>query len=238
MSRVGRASLLIFVGALVSRLVVDGGFGWFVQQHMRYPLGIAAGALVVFGVYELVQSARYGDESDHGAGPTVGWLLAIPLLVLMSVAPTALGAEAAERVEAYVPTEATDRFTPLPEQDGPLPMRVIEFLDRAAWDTEQSLNGRLIQLEGLVVNDPEISDGFKLTRFMVSCCAADGIPLQVALRGVDGSLEDDTWVIADVVWRTPDVPYHETGDAWIIEADAVLVTPVVGIPKDPYESPY
>ncbi len=180
----------------------------------------------------------HGDTKVDRAGPRVGWLLALPLLVLISVAPTALGAAAADRVDAYVPTESTDRFEPLAEVDGPLPMRVIEFLDRAAWDPGRSLEGRTIQLEGLVVNDESVPDGFKLTRFMVSCCAADGIPLQVTLHNVSGQFEDDTWVIVDLVWIPPDVPYQEQAGTWIIEANAVNVTPVVGVPKDPYESPY
>jgi uncharacterized membrane protein YcgQ (UPF0703/DUF1980 family) len=74
---------------------------------------------------------------------------------------------------------------------------------------------------------------------MVSCCAADGIPLQVTVRGANTVLEDDTWVVADVIWRAPEVPYQETEGVWIIEADALVITPVVGgVPKDPYESPY
>jgi uncharacterized membrane protein YcgQ (UPF0703/DUF1980 family) len=73
---------------------------------------------------------------------------------------------------------------------------------------------------------------------MVSCCAADGIPLQVTVRNTGEPLENDTWVIADVIWRQPETPYQEIEGDWTIEADAVQITPVVGIPKDPYESPF
>ena len=165
-------------------------------------------------------------------------MLVLPLVVLLSVAPTALGAAAASRVDAFVPTEQTNEFDPLPD-DGLIEMRVFEFLDRAIWDTTRSLEDREVRLEGLVVNDPEVPDGFRLTRFSVSCCAADGIPLQVALRNTGAPLPDDTWVIADVVWRPPSVPYFETEGEWIIEADvrALEVAPD-GAPNDPYESPY
>ena len=63
-----------------------------------------------------------------------------------------------------------------------------------------------------LVNDDALTDGFKLTRFLVSCCAADGIPLQVSLHGVDGAFENDTWVSVDLVWRSPDVPYQDTSE--------------------------
>ncbi|MEM7273149.1 MAG: TIGR03943 family protein [Actinomycetota bacterium] len=259
MTRSGRAAVILFVGVVTARLVLSGGFGWFVQQHMRYPLAAAAVALLVFGAYELIGASRgtadddhdphdqghdhvdgHHHDHDHGwAGPRVGWLLALPLLVLVTVAPTGLGAEAAARVDAYVPTETDNRFGPLPDSDGPLEMKVLDFLDRAAWDPEESLNGRTIRLEGLVVNDPEITDGFKLTRFMVSCCAADGIPLQVTVRGDGPALENDTWVIADVVWTPPEVPYAEQEGPFAVEADLLRVEVVPGgAPQDPYESPY
>lgn len=238
MSRLGRAGLLLFVGALVGRLVIDGGFGWFVQQRMRIPLAIATVVLLLFGVYELIGSARNESEGAHTAGPRVGWLLTLPLLVLVSVAPTALGALAADRVDAFVPTETTSRFEELPATEQPFEMRVLEFVDRAAWDEERSLEDRVIRLEGLVVNDPEVPDGFRLTRFVVSCCAADGIPVQVTIRDTGRPLENDTWVVADVIWRPPEIPYQETEGIWIIEADAVSIRALVGVPKDPYESPY
>ena len=165
-------------------------------------------------------------------------MLGLPLLVLILVAPTGLGAAAADRVEAYQPVETENEFEPLDDSAGPVELRVFDFLDRAAWDPERSLEGTTVRLEGLVVNDPDVPDGFKLTRFLVSCCAADGIPLQVVLHGTP-RLDNDTWVIADVVWRPPEVPYIEAAGDFVVEADAVAIQ-VVGdeVPKDPYESPY
>ena len=83
----------------------------------------------------------------------------------------------------------------------------------------------------------DAADGFKLTRFMVSCCAADGIPLQVTLHGTGAPLDDDEWVVVDVIWRPPDVPYQEVEGDWAVEADVISLI-VEDTPKDPYESPY
>jgi len=63
------------------------------------------------------------------------------------------------------------------------------------------------------------------------------VPLQVALRGQDTPLPDNTWVIADVVWLEPDVPYADSG-LRIVEAEIVSIEPQPGVRKDPYESPY
>lgn len=241
MNRLGRAAVMVSIGAMVARLLWSGGYGWFVQQHMFIPLVLAAIVLIGFGTFEIVvgirEEQRIGATSRWRVAPSVGWLLLLPLAVLVAVAPTGLGAAAASRIEAFSPTEETDEFPPLDASGGPVEMRVYDFLDRAIWDDEQSLDGVTVRLEGLVVNDEEIADGFQLTRFLVSCCAADGIPLQVALRGLDAPLENNTWVIADVVWIEPEVPYPDSGRR-IVEADIVAIEPQPGVRKDPYESPY
>ena len=99
--------------------------------------------------------------------------------------------------------------------------------------------GRPVRLEGLVVNDPDIEGGFLLTKFLVSCCAADGVPIQVVVQGVDGVYEDDTWVVADVQIRPSDTPLSElTGDARRVVVDLVSISIEESAPTDAYESPY
>ena len=160
-------------------------------------------------------------------------------MVLVSVAPTGLGAAAAERVEPFTPVEVTKNFEPLDVSAQPLEMRVFDFVDRAFWDPEGSTEGVTVRLEGLVVNDPEIEDGFLLTRFLVSCCAADGVPIQVAVRGVETPFENDTWVTADVVLRPPPAPFQELPlDQRTVQADIVAITVDPNPPSDAYESPY
>lgn len=242
MNRVGRAAIMLALGGVTTRLLWSGGFGWFVQQRMFLPLVAAAVVLLVFGLYEAFAGAldesREEGVSRSSAGPTVGWMLILPLLVLISVAPTGLGAAAADRVAAFTPTESTALFEPIDTSSGEPPsMRVFDFLDRALWDDQRSLEDVVIRLEGLVVNDPELPDGFKLTRFLVSCCAADGIPLQVSLHGAGQTLPDDSWVVADVMWRPADFTQDAEG-APVVEADVVSLQVIPNAPNDPYESPY
>ena len=242
MNRSARAAVMLTLGAIVARLLWSGGFGWFVQQRMRWPLIAATVVLLVFGVYEVVSSVGEEEKDPEAvrrsAGPTVGWFLLLPVMVLMSVAPTGLGVAAASRIDAYTPTETDDPFEPLDTSSGPPHIRVFDFLERATWDESGSLENTAVRLEGLVVNDPELTDGFRLTRFLVSCCAADGIPLQVHLHGVDSPLADETWVVVDVIWRPPSTSYRENEGDWIVEADVIQLTVVPDAPSDAYESPY
>jgi len=242
MNRLGRAAVMVALGIVTSRLLWSGSFGWFVQQRMRWPLIGAAIVLIVFGVYEGIQGAREETRDpssvNRSAGPGVGWLMLLPLVVLISVAPTGLGAAAVERVDTFTPVEVTDRFLPIEESNGPVEMRVFDFLERATWDESRSLEGRTIRLEGLVINDESVPDGFKLTRFLVSCCAADGVPVQVDIRNVDVPLADEDWVIVDVEWIPSETSFEETEGEWVVEANALDVTVVPVAPTDQYESPY
>jgi uncharacterized repeat protein (TIGR03943 family) len=241
-NRLGRAAMMLALGAIMVRLLWSGGFGWFVQQRMRLPLTAATMVLLVFGTFETIaglnEERRDPASARRPAGPVVGWLLILPIVVLISIAPTGLGASAADRVDAYTPTESAVSFTELDPSAGPVELRVSDFLDRALWDDARSLEGVTVRLEGLVVNAPEITDGFKLTRFLVSCCAADGIPLQVTVHDPGLALPDDSWVVVDVIWRPPTVPYREMEGSWTVEADAVSLTVMPEVPNDPYESPY
>lgn len=237
----GRAAVLCALGGVTLRLIWSGGFGWFVQQRMRLPLLAAGIILLAMGLFEAWAAGREekADPSSirRSVAPSIGWMLVLPLLVLMAVAPTGLGAAAAGRVDAYTPSAASQAYDPLPQTDGPTPLRVFDFLDRAIWDPDRSLEDTPILLEGLVVNDPDTPDGFLLTRFMVSCCAADGIPLQVQVSGAGQAFADDTWVKAVVLWRPPETPYQDKQGDWTVAADIVSIE-VAETPGDAYESPY
>lgn len=234
----GRGVLMAYVGIVVGRLVVSGGFGDFVQQHMKWPLLVAAVFTVVLGLSDVVRGMRErADDRDRSVGPVIGWLLAAPLLVLVSVAPAALGAAAADRVDSYEPPppDSAESAWNFPDDD-PFELQMYEFVDAALWDEGRSLEGREVILEGIVVNDPSVPDGFVLVRFMVSCCAADGLPLKVALHGSPQPFENDQWVRATVTWRPTD-PEAEVDPDLAIQADIVDVVPIEA-PDAPYESPY
>lgn len=241
MNRFGRATIVLTLGLMTVRLILSGGFGWFVQQRMRLPLLAGAIVLLGLGLVEVWGTLRIDQDgpaqSRRSVGPPVGWLLTIPLLVLTAVAPTGLGAAAADRVTTYTPVDKSRAFAPLPEGGSPAPMRLFDFINRAVWDNGTTLDGVPVELEGLVVNDPADPNSFRLTRFLVSCCAADALPLQVKVRGAGVAFANDTWVSVTLTWRRPPVPYKEMPEPRLVEADATRID-IVDPPDKPYESPY
>jgi uncharacterized repeat protein (TIGR03943 family) len=231
----GRAALLLLLGGVLVRLLWSGSYALFVQTRMFLPLVFAAVVLLALGVHQAltVDSAR--DGGRRRAGPAVGWLLMLPVLVLVAVDPGGLGAEAARQRAPLAALPPTGVYPLLPPTD-PLPLRVVDFQDRARNDLERSLDGRRVELEGLVVNDDTVEDGFLLTRFVVSCCAADGIPVQVEVRGAPEALPDDTWVRVVGTWRPGGEPERPDGRPVRLDVESVVVEGEP--PLSAYESPY
>lgn len=233
MNRIGRGTVMLFLGLSVGRLVIDGRFGDFVQQRMRWPLAVATVVVIVLGLTDVVRGLRARDDQAQrrSVGPRVGWLLALPVLVLVTVAPTALGAAAADRVAPYRPTAGGSPDL-LPEGD-PFAMRVVDFARMAVWDDTGALEGRQVILDGIVVDDGTVPGGFVLARFLVSCCAADGVPIKIAVHGAGPGFVEDQWVRATVTLREQSAAAERDG---IIEVDAVAIVPLDGAPDAPYET--
>ncbi|MFV0307182.1 MAG: TIGR03943 family putative permease subunit [Desertimonas sp.] len=235
MSRDGRGALLVALGAMVAQLVWSGDFSSFVQLHMRWPLGAAAIALLALGLNDLV-IARLGIVADAArrAAPVVGGLMMLPVAVLIAVAPTTLGSAAARRAGPPPPTATDEAFAPLPDDGRPIEMRVFEFMRRARSDQRFELEGRHVVVEAFVVNDDRYPDGVLLSRFLVSCCAADALPVQIAVP-TTLTFDDDTWVRATIEWD----PVASAGEQrWLVVATLVEYTVLTAAPAAPYESPY
>lgn len=174
-----------------------------------------------------------GDDAhghDHRRGPAVGWLLCLPLLLVLLIPPPALGAWAAARAGAAVPlpTPTARHPGPLPAGD-PVALPVHAYAERATWDAGRTLAGRTVDLTGFVTPDP--AGGWYVTRAVITCCAADARSYLVKVTGPVPALPTDTWV--RVVGRA--VPAAGTDPATAVaqvEALSVTTTPA---PSDPYE---
>jgi putative membrane protein len=113
-----------------------------------------------------------------------------PVFALVIAAPPALGSYTADR--AGTALQAPVGFADLPPGD-PLPLGVIDYAARAAFDHGRSLDGRRVQLTGFIsfgrTGTPY------LTRMTLNCCAADAQPIKVGLTGtVPAGLKPDTWL--------------------------------------------
>ncbi|MEU6077783.1 TIGR03943 family protein [Micromonospora sp. NPDC047074] len=238
MNRQAQAVVLLLLGGAVIRASLTDLYLRYVKEGLR-PFLIAAGLLLVATAvmtlwYELRPILRRADAPapadgpdghDHdGHGhhePRVGWLLILPVLGLLLVAPPALGSYAAGQAGTAVTTrQQPSDYPPLPEGD-PVRVTVLDYASRALFDRGTSIGDRRVQLTGFVTTGP---DGRPLlARMVLSCCAADGRPVKLGLTGAaPEGLADDTWIevtgrYSDRIARDPvndaEIPYLDV-ESW------------------------
>jgi uncharacterized repeat protein (TIGR03943 family) len=209
---------------------------------LAYVRGALRPPLVLSGVFLLVLAGVAASRRDPGAGghghdhgaPRSGWLLALPVLMLLLAAPPALGSFAASRqVDTAAQAGDPGVFPPLPEPVGEaVPIPVSEFVTRALYDKDRSLQGVRVRLVGFVA--PREGGGYWLTRFNLFCCAADGEAYQLEVRGDRAQRQADQWLVVEGRWL-PQKVYNgvvPSGVRPVLIADSV--TPVRP-PADRYE---
>lgn len=245
-----QGALLLAVGGIAIRLGVTDAALAYVKPGIRPVLTIAGAFLVAIGILTVVRAFRgrpdeldlHGHADDGhghqpGHGPAVAWLLTLPLLALLLIAPPPLGAFAAGRQSAKPPTAVTNAaFGPLPEPtaDGVVPLKVSEYVYRALYDEQRSLEGKTVRLTGFVTRSAQRGVAFQLTRFTISCCAADGQAINVGIRTEQTMPPVDTWLEIDGQWEP--LPGHTIGevslDPPLFKAASLREIPA---PKQPYE---
>lgn len=237
MNRQAQAVVLLLLGGAVVRASLTDLHLRYVKEGLR-PFLVAAGLLLVVAAvmtlwYELrpllrrtgVPPSAGGHDADHdGHGhhePRVGWLLILPVLGLLLVAPPALGSYAAGQAgTALSARQQPSDYPPLPDGD-PAQVTVLDYASRALFDRGASIGQRRVRLTGFVTTGP---DGRPLlARIVLSCCAADGRPVKLGLTGaVPEGLADDTWIevtgrYSDRIARDPvndaEIPYLDV-ESW------------------------
>lgn len=211
MNRQAQAVVLLLLGGSVLKASVTDIYLRYVKEGLR-PFLIAAGlVLVAAAVMTLWHDLRRrrspaGHEAhDDGHGhhePRVGWLLILPVLGLLLVAPPALGSYAAGQAgTALSSQQISSDYPPLPEGD-PVKIGVLDYASRALFDKGASIGDRRVQLTGFIASGGPGGEPI-LARMILSCCAADGRPIKLGMDGeVPTGLAPDTWV--EVIGRYTD----------------------------------
>ncbi|MFH9891394.1 TIGR03943 family putative permease subunit [Streptomyces luteogriseus] len=167
---------------------------------------------------------------DHHREPRISWLLTLPVLALILVAPPALGSYSA----AHTGTALTKPFgfPALPSGDAPLRLAVADYAGRAIYDDGRALRDRELKITGFVTLDREGSP--YLVRMGLNCCAADAQPVKIALTGnVPPVLRPDTWLEITGTY-TPRRTKDPVNDGPIPYLKVTTARPVP-TPHDPYD---
>jgi uncharacterized repeat protein (TIGR03943 family) len=231
-----RSLLLAVLGATAVLLAWTGAALNYVRPGLR-PFLLAGGLVLValgllppFGLLGREQPDRAGRSHRHPE-PRIGWLLLVPVLVLVLVQPAALGSYAAAGRAAtpggggvYPPLAAPVR--------GAVPMPMAEFVTRALRDQDRSLAGVRVRLVGFA--NPTNGGGYRLTRFVIFCCAADAEALQVDVHGDPVPRPGDQWLEVEGIWVPRPVAREDDSEPPPPALAASAVRPIPA-PRPPYE---
>lgn len=131
MNREAQSIVVVLLGGLILAITVSGRFTAYVNPEFAPLLWVGGGILVLVGVWSLVEIARarllsdpehpsedHGhdhspDGADHGHDhdrSRAPWMILAPVLVLLVIAPPALGAESLAR---HAGSQALAGMTPL-----------------------------------------------------------------------------------------------------------------------------
>jgi uncharacterized repeat protein (TIGR03943 family) len=233
-----RGLLLVVLGATAVWLWWSGEALNYVRPGLA-PFLLASGVVVgLLGLLpplgllgqETAQADRQGGHHDRAR---VGWLLLVPVLVVMVVQPAALGSYAVSG-RSTVPG-GDGGFDPLAAPvRGAVPMSMAEFVTRAERDPAQSLAGVRVRLVGFVAPSEGQQGGYRLTRFVIFCCAADAEALQAVVRGDPTPRARDQWLEVEGTWlpRPTAAEDDPSPPPPVLHAD--LVRPVAPA-RPPYE---
>ncbi|MFF2516414.1 TIGR03943 family putative permease subunit [Streptomyces sp. NPDC058086] len=236
MNRQAQAAVLFLVGAAVLHAGLTDLYLRYVKAGLR-PLLLAAGVVLIVAAVATVWYERRGGSGSEGGGghghvhrePRVAWLLVLPLLALILVSPPALGSYSA--MHAGTALQAPLAYPSLPATD-PLPLGVVDYAGRAAYDHGRTLAHRRVEVTGFVAL---AEDGTPyLVRMALNCCAADAQPVKIGLTGhIPPVLQPDTWLQVTGTYTAKQTK-DPVNDGRIPFLDVTTAKPVP-TPHDPYD---
>ena len=216
MSRETENALLLMLGLSTAMITVTGTYTRYVKPSLLPWLAAVAALMIVLALSAIIADLRARhdghaaseEHSDHPHQRGIGWLIALPVVLLAFVVPPALGARAAAPSSASVtlaPSELRGAFPgypPLPAGRAP-EVSIKEVTKRLALDSG-NLNGRLITVIGFTLKDGAETD---LARVTIFCCAADAQLERLHLRGpaaaAAAELPENTWVSVEGTVTAP-----------------------------------
>jgi putative membrane protein len=230
-NRQAQGLVLFLVGGEVLRASLTDLYLRYVKAGLR-PLLLVAGAVLIVAAiatfwYER-RPAREPRPAHHE--PRIAWLLVLPLFALIVVAPPALGSYAADRTGTAL--QRPPGFATL-SADDPVQLSLLDYATRAVYDHGRFLDNRRISVTGFITVGP--GGAPYLTRMVLSCCAADALPVKVGLSGqVPPDLRPDSWL--EVIGTYTDRQLKDEVNGGPIPFIDVNQARPVPAPADQYES--
>ena len=240
-----KALTLISMGVFLYSRFWNGKLFFYINERFVWLTIFASAGFLLIGLSYRYrpQQAHHHDEQDqaeHSHGQ-ISWLglgiILLPIILGLLVPPKPLGAAAMVNREVSIGSltsaaapEADDVLTK-PKADKNVLDWLIEFRSSP---NPAAFNDEPVKVIGFVYRDDRFEqDKFMVSRFVVSCCAADAAPLGLLVHWPESaSLADDQWVEVSGHLQAGEFG----GEAMpIIMGESVISTE---IPERPYLYPF
>jgi uncharacterized repeat protein (TIGR03943 family) len=234
--------LLLGLSIFFASKAANGQLTWYINARF-IPLtifGIIMLAILAQTVFTEIkrsrQRAQAGEhDHDHATAPANLWFMLVPLLigVLIPARPLDSSAFATKGFNTNAPLISADSSALLFETDSE-ERNVLDWIK--LFNYEENVTqfiGQKASVIGFVYFNEDLSENqFFVSRFVVSCCAADGFAIAMAAEWDDAAaLQQDSWVL---VKGTIEAITINDRRVPMIVAESVQEVPV---PNQPYLYP-
>ena len=202
-----RAAVVLALAGVLAMRYLDGSLGYFINLRYGWLTVVAMVCLVLLAAALLTTALMRGNRGANERIP-VAWigaaLLAVPTLLGL-VPPRPLGTDAMAtrslQIGSVPATAALSVTSDTALGSADAPRTVLDWLVLFDQDTVgggdlSRFAGESARVRGFVYRDERFPAGtFMVSRFLLSCCAADAAPIGLAVRWPDAEfLNDDAWV--------------------------------------------
>ena len=222
-SRLAAATVLAAWAGLFWFLLLSGRTALYLSDRTAWVVPTGGVILTLAALGRLVTARATGPRSLDRRGAWQAAVAIVPVAAILALPPSTLGSFAAARRSV-----ATGFVAPDVADGGAVTLASVAA---AGWseDARRSLvrrAGSTVRFDGFVARrEGQPADEFFLTRFLVSCCVADALSVQVRVVGAPpGRLAPDDWVRVTGT-------FYPVGREVVVDASRIEPIPQ---PEDPY----
>lgn len=200
--------LLLGLCIFFASKAANGQLTWYINSRF-VPLtifGIIFLAVLAQIIFTEIRRSRKQDEEhghehehDHAPAPVNLWFMLVPLLIgiLIPARPLDSSAFATKGFNTNSPLVSADSSAQIFETESE-ERNVFDWLKLFNYESDlEQFNGETASVIGFVYFDETLGENqFFVSRFVVSCCAADGFAIAMPVEWSEAAaLEQDSWVL-------------------------------------------
>jgi uncharacterized repeat protein (TIGR03943 family) len=239
-----QAILLLALFIFLMSKIVNNQLLWYINLRFMVltQIGIVFLAILAQRLFTAVRESRTREQAgehdhdhDHAPASINLWIMLIPLLigVLIPARPLDSNAVAAKGLTTSAGLISSDSASRLLETSSEQ-RNILDWVKLFYF--EEDLNpfiGQQASVVGFVYPNENLPEGqFFVSRFILSCCAADGYAVGMIVESLQAdALTADTWV---KVTGSVDVVSFNGNPSPLIRADSIEIVPQ---PEQPYLYP-